>query len=296
MGAADVVPGVSGGTIAFITGIYNELIQSLRAIDREAFALLRLARWHDLWKKINGPFLATLIAGICTSLLTIGHLMSYLLKHYPIYVRSLFFGLILISSPLVLREIKTWNVSTVVVLCIGIGLAYLLTRTAPITTPDALVLVFIGGMLSICAMITPGISGTFILMLIGQYHNMITALHNYTWPVIFVFSLGCLSGIWLSARFIGASLDKYHSATVALLACLMLGSLNKIWPWREVLEFVTDSNGQQIPVFDKSILPWHYLATTGKDPQIFQAIVMMTLGVFIVVLVEKIAVRLKTKI
>jgi len=296
MGAAEVVPGVSGGTVAFITGTYDEVVHSLGSIDREAFKLLGKFRFVDFWKKINGNFLATLFAGIATSLLTFAKLMVYLLKHHPILIWSFFFGLILISAPIVLREIKNWNLAIVVTFFIGAGLAYAITVLSPAQSPEAIWFVFFAGTLAICAMILPGISGAFILLLIGKYQYMVNAIININIPVILVFMTGCAVGLIGISRFLSWTLDSYHSPTVALLAGFMLGSLNKLWPWREVLEYVTNSKGEQVPAFDKSILPWHYFAATGKDPQVFQAILMMALGVFIVVLIEKVAVRLKTKI
>jgi putative membrane protein len=296
MGAADIVPGVSGGTVAFITGIYSEFVHSLREFDAGAWRLLRTKQFEKFWKKINGNFLATLLAGMGASLFSIARLMTWLLHSYPVYVRSFFFGLILISVPYVLRETKTWSIGSGVAFVIGIAVAYLITRIHPGNSPDALWFIFVAGLLAITAMVIPGISGAFILMLLGQYHFIVVALREYDVLTIAVFSAGCLTGLLAFGRFISYLLDNYHNATVALLAGLMLGSLNKVWPWREVLEFVTNKNGIQVPVHDKSILPWHYLSTTGKDPQIFQAIVMMALGVLIVVLLEKIATRLKTKI
>jgi len=295
MGAADVVPGVSGGTVAFITGIYDELLHSIKAIDLEAFRLLFTFKFADFWKKINGNFLITLLAGIATSILSLAKLMIYLLEHHPIMIWSFFFGLILISAPLVLREIKKWEVGTGLAFIIGVGIAYAITVLSPTQSPEYLWFIFIAGALAICAMILPGISGAFILLLIGKYQYMITALTEFNLPVILVFMAGCMVGLMGFSRFLTWILDHYHHATVALLAGFMLGSLNKVWPWREVLEYATNSKGEQIAVFDKSVLPWNFLSVTGKDPQLFQAIFMMALGVFIVVLIEKIAARLKTK-
>lgn len=295
MGAADVVPGVSGGTVAFISGIYDELLHSIKAIDLEAFRLLYTFKLVDFWKKINGSFLITLLAGIATSLLSLAKLVIYLLEHHPILIWSFFFGLILISGPLVLREIKKWKVGTALAFILGTGIAYAITILSPTQSPEYLWFIFISGAIAICAMILPGISGAFILLLIGKYQYMITALIDFDIPVILVFMTGCALGLMGFARFLTWILDNYHHATVALLAGFMLGSLNKVWPWREVLEYATNSKGEQIAVFDKSILPWNYLSVTGKDPQLFQAILMMALGVFIIVLIEKIAARLKTK-
>lgn len=296
MGAADVVPGVSGGTVAFITGIYDELLQSINSIDGEAFRLLFKFRIADFWKKINGKFLVVLFGGIVTSILSLAKLMTYLLSNHPILIWSFFFGLILISAPLVTREIKHWNAATILSFIIGISVAYTITILSPTQSPDSLWFIFFAGSLAICAMVLPGISGAFILLLIGKYQYMITSLIEFNIPVILVFISGCVLGILGFSKFLTWILKNYHSATVALLAGFMLGSLNKVWPWREVLEYVTNSHGEQVPVFDRSILPWNYFAVTNKDPQIFMAILMMALGVFIVVLIEKIAARLKTKI
>jgi len=295
MGAADVVPGVSGGTVAFITGIYDELLHSINSIDAEAFRLLIKFRIADLWKKVNGNFLVVLLSGIATSLLSLAKLMVYLLAHHPIAIWSFFFGLILISAPLVMREVKQWNLGSVATFILGVAIAYAITVLSPTQSPDALWFVFFSGALAICAMILPGISGAFILLLIGKYQFMMSALLELNIPVIIVFMAGCVVGLLGFSRFLTWILDNYHSATIALLAGFMLGSLNKVWPWRQVLEYVTDSKGEQVPAFDKSILPWDYVSITGNDPQIFQAILMMALGVFIVFLIEKIASRLKTK-
>jgi putative membrane protein len=296
MGAADVVPGVSGGTVAFITGIYDELIQSINSVNLDNLKLLRAMQFAEFWRQVNGNFLAALFAGIATSLITLARLVSYLLQHHPILIWSFFFGLILISAPLVMREVKKWNMGVVITFFLGCGIAYAITVLSPAQSPEAIWFIFFAGMLAICAMILPGISGAFILLLIGKYQFMVNALLTVNLPVIIVFMLACVVALLSFAKYLSLVLNKYHYATVALLAGFMLGSLNKVWPWREVLEYITDSKGEQVPAFDRSILPWHYLSTTGKDPQVFQAILMMALGVFIVVLIEKVAARLKTKI
>lgn len=296
MGVAEVIPGVSAGTIAFITGIHDELLHSLRAVDREAVQLLRRYRFGDFWKKINGSFLVAVFGGIITSFLSLARLMVYLLRQQPILVWSFFFGVILISAPLILREIRHWNLAIVIGFLLGAGIAYLVTILSPTQTPEGIWFVFFAGMLTISSMVIPGISGVFVLLLISKYQYMVNALIHHNILVIAVFLAGCIVGLLSFSRFLRWILDNYRSTTVALLAGIMLGSLNKVWPWRQVLEYVTNSKGEQVPAFDKSILPWHYFATTGKDPQVFQAILMIALGVFIVVLIEKIALRLKTKI
>ncbi len=296
MGAAEGIPGVSGGTVAFITGIYTELVQSIKSIDADAIRLLVKFQFAAFWKKINGNFLTVLLAGIITSLFSLSKLVTYLLVHYPISILSFLFGFILISTPIILHEIKKWNGLAVVLFVLGAFIAYTVTIVSPLHAPQAYVLIFIAGILTTCSIILPGISGSFVLLLIGLYPYIAMSVMQFNIPVIVVFITGCLIGIAGFSRFLTWILDNYHSAAVALLAGVMMGSLNKVWPWREVVEYVTNSRGEQVPLFDKSILPWHYLATTGKDPQVFQAILLMALGVFIVVFLEKISTRLKTKI
>jgi len=195
MGAADVIPGVSGGTVAFITGIYEELINSIKAIDLNAVRLLLSFQIAAFWKKVNGSFLICILGGIVTSLLSLSKLMTYLLTYHPISIWSFFFGLILVSSPLILRDIKQWNFITVLAFIVGIVAAYYITILTPTSTPTNLFFIFFCGALAICAMILPGISGAFILLLIGKYEYMITALINFNLPVIIVFVLGCFLGL-----------------------------------------------------------------------------------------------------
>jgi putative membrane protein len=295
MGGADVIPGVSGGTIAFISGIYDELINSIKSIDVEAFRLLFKFRIADFWRKINGSFLISVLAGMVTSLLSLSRLMTYLLEKYPISVWSFFFGLILVSSPLIMRDIKRWNVATIFSFIIGIVIAYLITVLSPTETPDHLLFIFFCGALAICAMILPGISGAFILLLIGKYEYMINALIHFNIPVIIVFILGCFIGLTSFSHFLSWLLNNYRFQALALLAGFMIGSLNKVWPWKEVLSYRMNSEGHQVPAFDQSIWPAQYLIKTGSDPQVFQAILFAALGVFLVVALEKTAAVLKSK-
>lgn len=295
MGAADVIPGVSGGTVAFISGIYDELLSSIKSVDGEAFKLLIRFRLADFWKKINGNFLVTLFAGIITSLLSLAKLMTHLLQTQPILIWSFFFGLILVSAPLVMREIKQWTASAILSFVAGVLVAYYITVVTPTESPNNLFFIFLSGALAICAMILPGISGAFILLLIGKYQYMITALIEFNATIVSVFVLGCVVGIISFSRLLSWVLTNYHSVAVAILAGFMIGSLNKVWPWREIKEYATNSKGEQISVFDQSILPGQYFEVTGKDPLLLQAILMMALGVFIVILIERIATRLKLK-
>lgn len=295
MGVADVIPGVSGGTIAFISGIYEELIGSIKSIDADAFKLLARFQIKSFWKSINGNFLIAVLAGIVTSLLSLARLMTYLLEHHPIPVWSFFFGLILVSAPLIMRDIKKWDVATVIAGIIGIVIAYLITILSPTETPTNLPFIFFYGALAICAMILPGISGAFILLLIGKYEYMIKALISFDIPVIIVFVIGCFLGLLGFSRFLSWILTHYRFPTLALLAGFMIGSLNKVWPWKEITAFRINSEGLQVAALDQSILPWQYVEKTGQDPKLFLAVLFVALGIFLVVAIEKIAAILKSK-
>jgi putative membrane protein len=295
MGAADVIPGVSGGTIAFITGIYEVLIDSIRNIDIHSLNLLRQFKIREFWVTINGSFLLAVFAGLITSLLSLAKLMNYLLSIYPIPVWSFFFGLILFSAPLILREVKAWSVREVIAGLVGVAIAYLITIISPAQTPSNLFFIFFCGALAICAMILPGISGAFILLLLGKYEYMLKSLVKLDFMVVIVFAAGCLIGLLSFSRFLSWILKHYRFPTLALLAGFMIGSLNKVWPWKEVLSFRINHEGTQIPAFDQSIWPGEYLEKTGNDPQVFQAILFVAFGILIVVFVEKLALAFKTK-
>ena len=296
MGGADVIPGVSGGTIAFITGIYDELLHSLKSIDLDALKLLIRFEIAACWKKVNGSFLIAVLGGIATSILSLAKLVTYLLERHPIHVWSFFFGLILVSSVIILRSIKKWSLGNILAFVLGTVSAYALTILTPTSSPDGYWFIFLSGAIAICAMILPGISGAFILLLIGKYEFIIRSLLEVNIPVIAVFVIGCLVGLLSFARLLSWILTHYHNLTIALLAGFMLGSLNKVWPWKEVISYRLNTEGMQVPAFDSSILPVDYMAKTGKDPQVFQAILLAALGIFIVILIEKIAERLKTRI
>ncbi|MBX7125660.1 MAG: DUF368 domain-containing protein [Cyclobacteriaceae bacterium] len=295
MGVADVIPGVSGGTVAFITGIYEELLRSIKSIDLAAFKLLLKFEIRALWTKINAGFLLSVLGGIVTSLLSLSRLMTWLLEHYPIQVWSFFFGLILVSAPMILRDIRKWDLGTVIAGIIGIVIAYVITVLSPTQTPTNYPFILFCGALAICAMILPGISGAFILLLIGKYEFMIRSLISFDIPVILVFVTGCFFGLLGFSHFLTWLLANYRYPALALLAGFMIGSLNKVWPWKEVVEWRLDHLGAQVPAFDKSVLPGRFAEVTGQSPLIAQAILFAVIGVLLVVAIEKWALMLKSK-
>lgn len=296
MGTADVVPGVSGGTIAFITAIYDELVNSIRAVNLSLFKVLFAGNFSTFWKELNGSFLLAVFSGIATSLITLASLMSWLLSHYPIQVWSFFFGLILISAPMIFREVYSWTVAVMVSLFSGIAVAYVITVLSPAETPESLWFIFVCGALAICAMILPGISGAFILLLIGKYQFMINALTSFNLPVILIFVAGCAVGLISFSHALNWMLTKHRGITLALLAGFMLGSLNKVWPWKEVTEWRLNHSGEKVAAFDRSILPWNYAELTGDQPLMIQAFLFCLAGILCVVLLEKGAVIMKRRL
>jgi putative membrane protein len=289
MGAADMVPGVSGGTVAFITGIYEELIDSISAFNVDAFQLLKAGRLPEFWKHINGTFLLVLLSGIGTSLIVLAKLIIYLLNTYSIPLWSFFFGLIVISSVLVLKEIKTWKPRVIIAGLAGIAIAYTVTVLSPAQTPEALWFIFICGALAICAMILPGISGAFILLLLVKYEYIVSALTNFNLPVILVFGTGCVVGLLSFSRVVSWLLDKFYNTAVALLAGFMIGSLNKVWPWKVVKEYYINSHGEQKPLVTQSVSPAAYAEATGLAPEVLLALLFAMVGILMVVILEKIS-------
>jgi len=296
MGGVNILHGVSGGTVAFVTGIYDRWITALSAFDKEAFSLLFRLQLQEFNNKVDGRFLVSLLAGMLTGVLALSPVLFFLIKRYPVPLHAFFFGVVIIAAPLALRKVHRWNVGTALALVAGIAIAYGLTSLTGFISPDSFWFLFLCGFLASCGLVWPGISISFILLLLGKYGYIVTAFDTMNLRVLLFFIPGFATGLICNARITRAFLVHYHHTAVALLAGLMLGALNKLWPWRAVTEFLTNRKGEQIPAFDHSILPWHFMASTGKDPQVFQAILMVALGMFMVVLTEKIGARLKTKI
>ncbi|MCO6359533.1 DUF368 domain-containing protein [Roseivirga pacifica] len=289
MGSADVVPGVSGGTIAFITGIYEKLLQSIKNCDLQAFNYLKKLEIKALWEHINGTFLVVLLAGIATSVLSLAKVITHLLETQPIQVWSFFFGLIVISALIILREVKQWNFGVVIAILVGIGVAYYITSSTPAETPDEPWFLFIAGAVAICAMILPGISGSFILLLFGKYEYVLTALKEFRIADLAFFILGCIVGILSFARLVSWLFNKYHNITVGVLSGFMIGSLNKVWPWKDTIETYVDRHGEIKPLFQVNVLPNDYLSKTGGEPYFIEAIGFAALGFLLVLGIDRLA-------
>ena len=237
MGAANVVPGVSGGTIALISGIYSRIIEALNA-------LLSVDTWKELlhgnikafWKKIDGWFLLSLGIGMVLSVFTLAKLLEYCLRNSPVATWAFFFGLILASAFFMIKAVKGWKWSYVLLLLAGVALGIAVCTLTPSQTPDNLLFIFLCGAIAICTMILPGISGSFILVVMGKYDYMMSAVSNLDWGVLAVFALGCLAGILAFAKLLHWLLARWETQTMLVLTGFVLGSLVKVWPWANVPE------------------------------------------------------------
>lgn len=284
MGAADVVPGVSGGTIAFISGIYEELITSINNIDLSLISMFRKDGIKAVWNKVNGNFLLALFLGIFISVLSLAKFLSWLLENEPILLWSFFFGLVVASIFFVGKEISKWTLGTVVVLIFGAALAFFITELPASDNVDSLPYLFLSGALAVCAMILPGISGAFILVLLGSYKTILDAVHERDIKIIVTVGIGAIFGLLSFARLLKWMFNHYKNITLALLTGFILGSLNKIWPWKKVLE--TKTFGEKtIVVDDMNILPGAF----EGDNKLMLAIILAILGFSLIFILERLA-------
>ncbi len=286
MGAADVVPGVSGGTIAFISGIYEELLSSISGINIANLKLLKKEGFKAAWKAINGNFLLALLSGIFISIVSLAKLISWLLENKPILVWSFFFGLVLASILYVAKQLTKWNAVTIILLILGAIAAYIITTLQPaISESSSLLFFFFAGSLAICAMILPGISGSFILVLLGAYKPVLDAIHNRDVKLLGVMSFGAVVGLLSFSKVLRWLFDHHKNYTLAVLTGFILGSLNKIWPWKETLTWRINSHGVKVPFNEQSISPFSY----EGDSQLMMAIILSIIGFSVIILLEKLA-------
>ncbi len=274
MGVADIVPGVSGGTIAFVTGIYEELIASLARIGPERFADWRQGGLKGLWRSINGSFLLAVFGGLLIALLSMAELIGWLLGHHRLLLWAFFFGLILASIPLVMDRMRRWQAPHLLWGAIGAGVGLGVTLLAAGSTPDALWMIFLAGLIAISAMVLPGISGSFLLLLMGQYDRLVMAVVERDLVVIMVFGTGAVIGILSVARLLTALFRRHHDATIALLTGFMLGSLNALWPWQHDESPASGLSGHY--------WPHQFEAATGQPPQLAAVILCFLLGIAVI--------------
>ena len=288
MGAADVVPGVSGGTIAFISGIYEELLGSISNVNLKLFKTFKKEGLKAAWKQVNGNFLLSLFLGIFISVVTLAKAIKYLLENEPILLWSFFFGLVLASIIYVAKQITKWNFISVLLLLLSSFLAYYVTTLNPLVNENSsLLFLFLAGAIAICAMILPGISGAFILVLLGAYKTILTAVDDRDLKTIATVGLGAIVGLLSFSKILKWLFSNYKNYTLAALTGFIIGSLNKIWPWKETLTWRTNSHGVKVPFNQVSVSPFSF----EGDPQIPFTVLLALIGFLLILLMEKLAVK-----
>ncbi|MAZ73284.1 MAG: DUF368 domain-containing protein [Flavobacteriaceae bacterium] len=305
MGAADVVPGVSGGTIAFIAGIYEELIETIHKLDLGFFKTWKKQGFKTAWNAYNLSFLVALFSGVLISILSLAKIITWLLNEHPIFVWAFFFGLVVASILYVGKQIKKWNVKVVIVMLIAAIIAYTITLAEPTATTNSTWFLFLAGFVAIIAMILPGVSGAFILLLMGAYTTVIGTLSQLVEGVtkmdsslfftafgkLAVFGVGAIIGLKSFSRILNYMFKNFKNTTLAVLTGFMIGALNKIWPWKEVLQYRTNHSGEQVPLVENSILPGNF----DGEPEVLLAIVFMVIGFLTIFIMERFAASKKER-
>ncbi|MFI0472087.1 DUF368 domain-containing protein [Halomonas sp. HMF6819] len=289
MGAADAVPGVSGGTIAFITGIYEELIHTIKQFGPSAWPAWRRGGWRGLFAHLNLGFLVPLLAGIALSLVSVAHLALWLMQAHPLLLDGFFFGLVAASALVVGRASGRWRLLYVLPLLAGLVLAQALPALMPLVLllgNEALIVV-VAGAIAISAMLLPGVSGSFLLLTMGLYGTIMGAIKSLDIGIIMWFGLGCLTGLMLFSRFLWWLLNRHHNATMQLLLGFIVGSLPVLWPWRELLSYQMGPEGQIIPLSHRYLLPGDYANLTDGSAQVVGVVVMMLVGAVLVVVLSR---------
>ena len=287
MGAADIIPGVSGGTIAFISGIYEELIETINNVNFEAIKKLKNNGIKSFWTHINGNFLIALLTGIAISIMSLAKVITHLLETHSQLLWGFFFGLIVASVYIVGKQVNKWDINNIISLIIGSSIAFYITILNPMQNPDALWFVFLSGSIAICAMILPGISGSFILLLLGSYEFILVAIKDFKLDVITIFGVGCIAGLLAFSKLLNWLFKKYHDITIALLTGFLIGSLNKIWPWKETIQTRINSHGEIVPFIQSNVLPSNF----EGDSNIIEVILLSLIGLVLIYLLERFSIH-----
>lgn len=296
MGAADVVPGVSGGTIAFISGIYEELISSIDNINLGVFKTWKQKGFLEAWRSINGGFLLALFSGIAISILSLAKLIKWLLHNEPILLWSFFFGLVLASILYIGKQINKWSLLSISALILASIGSYIITLAEPFASPDSSLYLLFCGFIAIIAMILPGVSGAFILLILGAYETAINTVNNLIEGLstgnldllkdaLFKFlmlGIGAIIGLKLFSKLLNWMFKHHKNLTLAILTGFMIGSLNKIWPWKRVLKTRINSEGTEVTFLDESIWPSSYVG----DNQLLASLVLIIIGICTILILE----------
>ena len=284
MGAADAIPGVSGGTIAFISGIYEELVSTISNVNLSLFKTLLTKGLKAFWRQANGNFVLSLLSGIIISYISFMKLAKFLLESYPVLIWSFFFGLIISSIYFIGKQITKWDSPTIIAFITGTAMALYITMLPALLSNNSTYFLFFAGAIAICAMILPGISGSFILIILGAYKTLSDAIDDIDIKKIAIFVAGAAIGLLSFSHALKWLFKHYRNITLALLTGFILGSLNKVWPWKKTLTWHTDSKGIKSPLLQESISPFSFQG----DNQLMLAIILMIIGFLTIFILEKV--------
>jgi putative membrane protein len=285
MGIADIIPGISGGTIAFILEIYEDLIKAIKSFDGEFLKLLARGKIRQAFSRVAWRFLGSVIVGIGCAIALLAKLVSWLLREHPVFINAFFFGLILATVPIIAGAMKKWDVKKAGALAVSAAGTFFFVQLTPVSTPESWWFVFASGALAICAMILPGISGAFILLLMGKYQFILEAIHSRDIMTMLIFMAGMAAGILSFVRVLEWLFRKFHDLTIAVLAGFVIGSLNKIWPWKRILETMITSSGKIVPIKEVNILPEAF------DLQVLLALLLALTGCAVAFLLHSVPQR-----
>lgn len=289
MGAADAVPGVSGGTIAFVTGIYEELIHTIKQFGPSAFVAWRRGGLPLLVAHLNLGFVVPLLAGIAASLITVAHLVVWLMEDYPLLLNGFFFGLVAASALVVSRHPADWRWWHIAPLVAGLAMAHFLPALMPLVMQigsPSLILV-VGGAIAISALLLPGVSGSFLLLTMGLYGTVMQGIRSFDLGLIAIFGVGCLIGLFFFSRLLSWLLRRFHTGTLQLLVGFIVGSLPVLWPWRELVRYQLGPEGQMIPLDYRYLTPGDFALLTGQSSQTVAVVALMLAGAALVLLLDR---------
>lgn len=296
MGAANVIPGVSGGTIALITGIFERLINAIKSFNLKAIKLLFKGEWKALATHIDLWFLISVFLGIAIAILSLAHLLGYLFEHYPIHVWAFFFGLIMASVWFVARQIGKWNAVSILFFILGIAVAVGISMLEPSKENESIPYLLISGMVAACSMILPGLSGSFVLLIMGNYQLvMIDAVNDLNLGILLPVVIGAAVGLLAFSHLLAWVFRKFRDQTIALLAGFILGSLKILWPWKETLTTYIDRHGETLPLQQRNVFPAAFEEITGQPSFLWQAILFMVLGIVVIWGTEYLAMKTSGK-
>lgn len=291
MGIAEILPGVSGGTIAFISGIYSRLLNALKSLNPKLLVDFYRTGFRVTWKALDIFFLLSLFLGMGIGIVLFANVIGFLLQNKPVMLWSFFFGLVLASCVVIIRDTDMRIFETYLYLGIGISVGLLVTQFEPLDIEPTPISLFFGGIITVCAWILPGISGSFVLLIFGLYSYVIESIRSFDLAALTALVAGCVLGIMLFSRILSFLLAKFRNKVLSVLVGLMFGSLVKLWPWKSTLSYQMGSDGSQMPLIQEAVLPSTYTILTNQEADVLHALLAVSLGAALVIILHRINLR-----